>query len=61
MLMRLSPSAERMTLPPLSGWVFAFVAVVLVEALNPNTGGFLKSVGGYRQQLEFVPLFFFGY
>ncbi len=61
MLMRLSRSRGRVTMPAMSGWLFAFVAVVLVEAFNPNTGGFLKSVGGYRQQLEFVPLFFFGY
>ena len=61
MLTRLSRKRERVTLPPLSGWVLAFVAVVLVEALNPSTGGVLKAVGGYRQQLEFVPLFFFGY
>jgi hypothetical protein len=61
MLMRLSRKREPVTLPALSGWVLAFVAVVLIEALNPSTGGFLKSVAGYRQQLEFVPLFFFGY
>jgi hypothetical protein len=41
--------------------VLAFVIVALVEALNPDTNGVLKVIGGYRQQLEFVPLFFFGY
>jgi hypothetical protein len=61
MLMRLGLRRERISLPPLSGWVVAFVVVVLVQALNPNTGGILKSVGGYRQQLEWVPFFFFGY
>jgi hypothetical protein len=61
MLMRLSPRRERVTLPPLSGWVLGFVAVALVEALNPGTHGFLKILGGYRQVLEFVPLFFFAY
>jgi hypothetical protein len=61
MLMRLGLKRERVTLPPLAGWVLAFVAVVLVEALNPRTGGLLKAVGGYRQQLEFVPFFFFAY
>lgn len=61
MLMRMSLGHERVRLPPLCGWVLAFVAVVLVQALNPHTGGVLKVIGGYRQQLEFVPLFFFGY
>jgi hypothetical protein len=61
MLTRLSLKRERITLPPLSGWVLAFVAVVLVEALNPGTASALKALGGYRQQLEFVPVFFFGY
>jgi hypothetical protein len=61
MLMRLVVRRERITLPPLSGWVLGFVAVVLVQGLNPNTSGVLKVVGGYRQELEFVPLFFFAY
>jgi hypothetical protein len=61
MLTRMSPKRERVALPPLSGWILAFVAVVLVEALNPGTAGALKALGGYRQQLEFVPVFFFGY
>lgn len=61
MLMRLPLKRERVTLPPLSGWVLAFVAVTVIEALNPNTGSLLKVLGGYRQELEFVPLFFFGY
>lgn len=61
MLLRLPLKRERVTLPPLSGWVLAFVVVVLVEALNPHTAGILKSIGGYRQELEWVPFFFFGY
>lgn len=61
MLMRLPLRRERLTLPPLSGWVLAFVAVVIIQALNPHTNGVLKVIGGYRQELEFVPLFFFGY
>ena len=35
--------------------------LVLVEAFNPNTHGILKVVGGFRQQFEWVPFFFFGY
>jgi hypothetical protein len=60
MLMRIS-GRKRVAVPPMCGWVLAFVAVVLVQALNPDTHGFLKVIGGYRQQLEFVPLFFFAY
>jgi hypothetical protein len=58
---RLLVSRRRVSLPPLSGWVLAFTAIVLAEAVNPSTGSFLKVVGGFRQQLEWVPLFFFGY
>jgi hypothetical protein len=61
MLMRLPLKRERVTLPPLSGWVLAFVAVVVVEALNPHTNGVTKIIAGYRQELEFIPLFFFAY
>jgi len=61
MVVRLVVKRERVRLPPLSAWVLAFVAVVLIEAFNPATGGILKVIGGYRQELEWVPLFFFGY
>jgi hypothetical protein len=60
-IVRLISSRERVRLPPLSAWVLAYVALVLVEALNPNTLGALKVLGGFRQQLEWVPFFFFGY
>ncbi len=59
--LRLLVKRERLTLPPLSAWVVLFVALVLAETFNPNTHGFTKALGGYRQQLEFVPFFFFGY
>jgi hypothetical protein len=61
MIIRLGLKRESIQMPPLASWVLAFIAVVLVEALNPRTGGVLKSLAGYRQQLEFVPFFFFGY
>lgn len=60
-IIRLLAKGDPLKLPPLSGWVLAFVALVLVEALNPNTGGTLKIAAGFRQQLEWVPFFFFGY
>ncbi len=60
-LVRLRESGRGVRLPPLSGWVFLFVALVFVEAFNPNTQGVVKVIGGFRQQLEWVPFFFFGY
>lgn len=60
-LLRVAVARERLRLPPLTGWVLAFVALVLAEAANPNTHGVLKILGGFRQQLEWVPFFFFGY
>ncbi len=48
-------------LPPLSGWVIAWIVLVVVEAFNPNTLGILKTLGGWRQQLQWVPFFWFGY
>jgi hypothetical protein len=60
-VLRLIAKRERVSLPPLSGWVLLFVALVVAEAFNPNTHGILKALGGFRQQLEFVPFFFFGY
>ncbi len=60
-IVRLLAGHERPRLPPLSGWVIAFVALVLANAFNPNTLGTLKILGGLRQELEWVPFFFFGY
>ena len=60
-LARLVVKREKISLPPLSGWVVAFVLLTLVEAANPNTQGILKVVGGFRQHLEWIPFFFVGY
>jgi hypothetical protein len=60
-LLRHFAKRERTGLPPLSVWVFGFVLLVLLEAFNPNTTGTLKILGGFRQQLEWIPFFFFGY
>ncbi len=48
-------------LPALSAWVLAWVFIVLLEAFNPKTQGALKIIAGFRQQLQWVPFFFFGY
>jgi hypothetical protein len=60
-LVRLLRRGERLRLPPLSGWVLAFVALVAIEAFNPRTHDLLKIAGGFRQNFEWVPFFFFGY
>jgi hypothetical protein len=60
-LMRVLMRREPVRLPALSGWVIAWVVLVLVNAFNPRTEGILHALGGFRQQLEFVPFFFFGY
>lgn len=60
-VLRLLVRRRSVRLPALSGWVIAFALVVLVEAFNPATHGVLKVIAGYRQQLEWVPFFFFGY
>jgi hypothetical protein len=61
MLVRMAVSKQEVKWPPLSAWVIAFTAVVLMQAFNPSTHGILKVIGGYRQELEWVPFFFFGY
>jgi hypothetical protein len=60
-IMRLVVSRERIRMPPLSAWVLAFVGIVLLEAFNPKTAGALKALAGFRQQLQWVPFFFFAY
>jgi glycosyltransferase involved in cell wall biosynthesis len=47
--------------PPLSAWVVAFVAVVLVQLANPADGPLKHSLAALRPHLEWVPLFFLGY
>jgi hypothetical protein len=47
--------------PPLFGWVLAFIVLVVIEAFNPATHGLLKTLAGWRQQLQWVPFFWFGY
>jgi hypothetical protein len=60
-LLRRIVSGRKLNLPPLSGWVIAWTAVVMLEAFNPRTLNALKVIAGFRQQLEWVPFFFFGY
>ena len=52
---------RKMDLPPLTAWVAVWVALVLVQLLNPDNGSLLHSVASLRQHIEFVPLFFIAY
>jgi hypothetical protein len=58
---RMALSKRSVKLPPLSGFVLAFVVIVLVQIFNPGTDGILRGLAAARPHLEFVPLFFFGY
>jgi hypothetical protein len=60
-VLRLVVKRERIRFPPLSAWAMGFTALVLIEAFNPRTTSLLKVLGGYRQQLQWVPFFFFAY
>jgi hypothetical protein len=60
-LVRMIVRRDQVKLPPLSGWVIAFALLTLVEVANPNTHGAMKVLGGFRQQLEWLPFFFLGY
>ncbi len=61
MLVRSQVEGRRLSLPPLSGWVIAYVAFVLVQLPNPSGGTLGHSLAGVKPHLEFVPLFFLGY
>ncbi len=61
LVFRMIVSRTPARLPPLSGWVIAWIVLVLVEAFNPATQGFLHALGGWRQELQWVPFFWFGY
>ena len=60
-LARMATSWREISLPPLSGWVICFVLLVVLQAANPNTLGPMKVIGGFRQHLEWIPFFFFGF
>jgi hypothetical protein len=61
LLVRAVVQRKQFTWPPLTGWVLAFVVLVLIQIPNPNGGTLVHSLAGVRQDLEFVPLFFLAY
>jgi hypothetical protein len=61
LLIRMAVTKQPFKLPPLSAWVVAFSALVVIQLLNPDNQSALHSVASLRQHIEFVPLFFIGY
>lgn len=60
-LARMAIDHRRPTFPPLAGWVFAWLLVVLVQITNPSNGTLMHSLASVRPHAEFVPLFFLAY
>jgi hypothetical protein len=60
-LARAAVRDEELALPPLSGWVIAWLAVIAVQLANPHNGTMLHSLAAVRPHAEWVPLFFLGY
>ena len=60
-LLRVAVRRQQLALPPLAGWVIAWVAVVAIQIANPENGTLQHSVSSIRPHVEFVPLFFLAY
>lgn len=60
-LLKRTVRKERFSAPPMTGWIIAFVAAVLVQLLNPGDVSFSHSFASTRPEIEFVPLFFLGH
>jgi glycosyltransferase involved in cell wall biosynthesis len=60
-LVRATLKRTSLPLPPLSGWILAWILVVLVQLANPASGSLSHALAALRPHLEFVPLFLFGF
>ncbi len=60
-LIRMAVRREAVSLPPLAGWVIAWVLVVAIQIANPANGTLSHSLASVRPHAEWVPLFFLGY
>lgn len=60
-LARLAVKRTSVELPPLTGFVLAWCAIVLAQIANPDGGTLSHSIQATRQHIEWVPLFFLGY
>ena len=60
-LVRIAVLNKPVSLPPLTGWIVAWVLVVGIQLFNPENGTLTHSISALRPHLEWVPLFFLGY
>lgn len=60
-LLRLGTGGARLRYPPWFAWVAGFCLVVVAQAFHPANAALDQVLAGLRQQLEWVPLFFFGW
>ncbi|HXR31574.1 MAG TPA: O-antigen ligase family protein [Solirubrobacterales bacterium] len=60
-LVRIAVRREQLALPPLAGWVIAWLVVVAIQVANPSNGTLYHSLAAIRPQAEWVPLFFIAY
>ncbi len=61
LLVRAALRHERHSVPPLAGYVLAFVLATLVQLFNPSDPKLSIAVAGVRPHLEWVPLFVLGF
>ncbi len=61
LLVRAQVTGREWVLPPLAAWPIAFVVLICAQLFNPNAGTLAHSLGGLRQHLEFIPLFFLAF
>jgi O-antigen ligase len=60
-LIRAAVRKQHFDLPPLGGWIVAWLLVIGVQLANPSNGTLFHSLASVRPLAEFVPLFFLGY
>ena len=60
-LIRMAVRREQPALPPLTGWVVAWLVVIGVQLANPENSTLMHSLASVRPHAEWVPLFFLGY
>lgn len=60
-LIRIVVGRRSVKLPPMSVWAIAVAVIALAQVVNPETRGVEGALAGFRQQIEFVPLFFLGW
>lgn len=58
---RMAIRKSNIVVPPLTGFVLAWIAVCVVQVFNPQGSSLTHSFVSLRQDLEFVPLFFLGF